>query len=53
MLHYMHIVILMTHASYRLIRHSPSAQPITVWLRAAYSLLMLCFTSSTSKILVG
>jgi len=32
--------------------HSPSAHSITVWFRAAHSLLMCRFSSSTSKILV-
>jgi len=32
--------------------HSPTAHSITVWLRAAHSLLMHRFSSSTSEILV-
>jgi len=33
-------------------RHLPAAHSITVWLRAARSLLMRHFSSSTSEILV-
>jgi len=36
----------------RLWCHSPTAHSITVWLSVANSLLMHCFSSSTSKILV-
>jgi len=39
-------------SAYRRWRHSPTARSITAWLRAAHSLSMRRFSSSTFEILV-